>query len=64
MPCGASDPSVHVLAPQVAGAAEGFEPSGASQLGDGSVGLHGQDRTVRLHEDALGVAAQDEFAHL
>ena len=33
-------------------------------LGEGSVRLHGKDGPVGLHEDALGVAAQDEFADL
>jgi hypothetical protein len=29
-----------------------------------AVGLDGQDWTVHLHQDLLGVAAQDELAHL
>ena len=35
-----------------------------SFLGEGSFRLHGKDRPVGLHEDALGVAAQNEFADL
>jgi len=35
-----------------------------SFLGEGPVRLHGKDGPVGLHEDALGVAAQDEFADL
>ena len=34
------------------------EPSG------GPVGFHGKDGSVGLHEDPLGVAAEDEFANL
>ena len=38
--------------------------AGNSGLGKGSLRFHGKDGPVSLHEDALGMASQDEFADL
>ena len=50
--------------PHLGGPARPPFESRESFLGEGPVRLHGKDGPVGLHEDALGVAAQDEFADL
>lgn len=50
--------------PHLGGPARPLFESRESFLAEGPVRLHGKDGPVGLHEDALGVAAQDEFADL
>jgi len=62
--CSARPRSSKRAGPRIGGPARALFGSRESFLGEGSVRLHGKDGPIGLHEDALGVAAQDEFSDL